>query len=94
MCNPSFVENKIPLLDSKCPTMAVLMDLYRKGWKGSTKGGTIDHRSCDVGFFDATEATRMRSYFQALLCLQRCLTCTLHMPSREPILYYQFSFPA
>jgi len=87
LSNQELVTNTIPLMDSSCPTAALTMVLRKKGWKGVER--RCEHTSVVPGVFDSYAAIKMKTYYQALLRIDKCLPLTSVLPSREPIRYYR-----
>ena len=85
--DPKPVVNLIPLQDPRCPTASVCKALKREGWEPFV--GKVTHAIAAPGQFDAVEAIKMKSYYQALRKIPHCLALTSRLPSRQPILYYR-----
>ena len=81
------VRNTIPLLDETCPTLPIFWALKRRGWILVDR--RCEHKDARVGGVDAYESTRMKTYWQCVLCLEKCLTLTSVLPSRQPIHFYK-----
>jgi hypothetical protein len=79
-------------MDERCPTAALAMALRHKGWRPVEE--RVDHRSLEIGSYDAAEVVKMKAYHQALYRLQHTLPLASYMPSRQPILYYKLLFGA
>ena len=84
---PVLVENRVPLMDANCPTAVLCWSLKKKGW--TAVDHKCDHVTAAITDFDAYEAVKMKTYYQALRMLPTCLGLTTHLPSRQPIRYYQ-----
>ena len=75
------------LTDMKCPTLPILAECYRRGWRPADQ--LVTHHSLDIGLMDSRLAVRMKAYYIVLLELPRCLPLTSEIPSNQPILFYR-----
>jgi len=73
-------------MDSKCPTYKLYDALVARGWVAVK--ALCDHSDATISEFDGRVATRMRPYYQALLGIKDTIKLTSHMPSQEPMHYY------
>ena len=85
--NKTLVQNEYSPLDDRCPTVAIAWYLKRHGWTPSAR--RVVHDSLAVGPFDSAEAAKMKTYYQVLTKLHRCLPLTSSIPFREPIHFYK-----
>ena len=76
-----------PLTDFKCPTLSILLELYRLGWKPVR--GTCVHDSIACGVIDGREAVKMKAYYIVILEIARCMPLSSTIPSDQPIAYYK-----
>ena len=74
-------------MDPKCPTVCIAWDLKKRKWNAVER--RCDHTTDAITSYDAFEAVKLKSYYQVLLVLPRCLTQTSHVVSREPVLFYK-----
>lgn len=75
-----------PLTDMKCPTLCILAELYRRGWKAVR--GRQTHASIAIGPMDGREAIKMKSYYIVLVEIEKCFPLSTSIPSDQPIAYY------
>ena len=76
-----------PVTDFKCPTLYILTELYRRGWRPTLE--TVVHKKAIIDFMDGREAVRMKAYFIVLVELPRCIALTSSIPSDQPIAFYR-----
>ena len=67
--NPEPVRCTLPLTDDKCPTLCILLELRRRGWRSTL--GRVVHTGVEVGEYDSREPDKMKLYFIALLDIER-----------------------
>ena len=84
--DPVRAKPRIELMDPKCPAQLVYDALMDRGWK--PVAALCDHQDHAVSTFDGRLAIRMRSYYQALLQIRTVMPLTSHLPSQEPVHYY------
>ena len=77
---------KLLPLDPKCPYLIVRGHLRRLGWEPTA--ALCDHLDRAIGGFDGLKATRMKPYLQVLIAIDRTMVLTSHIPSREPMSFY------
>ena len=62
-------QNMVPILDPKCPTLAVCWKLIERKWQSAPR--RCVHESLAIGPFDSAEAVKMKCYCQCLYALDR-----------------------
>ena len=75
----------IPIMDQKCPVLAVIGHLRGQGWRAGNR--PMVHTTESELVYDAVEAPKFRSYFQCLCVIERTLPLTSRLPSRQAIGY-------
>lgn len=78
----------MPLTDKKCPTLLVLGELKRTGWRQSPTVPVIHDANMEK-LCDTRGGTSMKPYLQCLLNLERSLQFTTVMPSGGNQSYYR-----
>jgi len=81
------VFNRVPYASEECPTIAIAWKLKRSGWRGAQQ--LCIHDRATVANFDSYPAVKMKTYYQVLLSIGKCLGLTSVIPSRQPILFYK-----
>ena len=74
-------------LESNCPFIIVRGYLRQTGW--TPVSAICDHVDTTKGNFDGAKAMRMKPYMQTLLAISKTMPLTSHIPSREPVHFYQ-----
>ena len=84
---PEFARPAHPLTDLKCPTLCIVTELYRRGWRPVRR--RVTHASLDCGPIDGREAVAMKAYYIVVLEIHRCLPLCAGIPSDQPIPFYK-----
>ena len=87
LSNPMAAIPDFLFTDFKCPTLMILDELRRRGWKAIRD--RVNHESLVIGDYQGTEAIKMKAYFITLIQLEQCLPLTSYIPSDEPIAFYK-----
>ena len=86
--NPEPVRCTLPLTDDKCPTLCILIELRRRGWRSTV--ARVVHTGVEVGEYDSPEPGKMKLYFIALLDIERVMPIGApRIPSDQPLSYYR-----
>ena len=86
LSEPERARIRFPVLDDRCPVLAIVQHLKNHGW--SAIQGAITHTTNEVGAFDATEALRQKRYLQTVCKIDHCMPLTSAIPSRQVIHFY------
>jgi len=84
--NPTKTKSRLDLMDPSCPALVVYDALLARHWQPVQ--ALCDHKDARVAEFDGRLSTRMRAYYQSLLAVEKTLPLTSHLPSQEPVRYY------
>ena len=76
------------VLDDRCPTLAIIHWLKRRGWKEGP-GGRVVHTDATPALFDCQEAIKFKAYYQVLVKLPKCIPLASSIPSRECVGFYR-----
>ena len=58
LSNPERALPPYAVTDLRCPTLSILAELYRRGWR--TSEGRVVHVSTEIGLMDSREAIKMK----------------------------------
>ena len=81
------VKNLVPLMDPRCPTLSLAWALTKDGWEARDR--FVEHTVAAKGVFDSCDAVKLKSYYQVVLTLPKCLPLCDKIPSREPVRFYK-----
>ena len=86
--NPQLARYTLPLTNIKCPTLCILMELRRRGWRMTLS--RVLHSVVESGLYDAREPDKMKPYFLTLLQIEQCMPLAApNLPSDQPLSYYR-----
>ena len=79
----------MPVLDDRCPTLCVVHQLTKDGWRGHNKTTIVNASNVAMKIYDTRVATRWKPYFQSLIAVNRTLPLTSSIPSGQPGKFYK-----
>jgi hypothetical protein len=90
LTQPRSSRPQLALTDRECPTILVLSELKRQGWR-QDPSPPCRHQEGNimVHLCDSRGGTKHKFYYQCLLDVRRSLSCTSMLPSNAYQKYYQ-----
>jgi len=92
LSGPRRAAPRFAITDPRTPVLALVWHLRNEGWlpvPAYHEHSVVPSPGAPQEF-DSREAMRMKTYYQALVCLDRCLPlCDGPMPSQHPMAFYK-----